>query len=197
MRDPIDTPRLDERHDMFDVQALKKRARADVVKGAVTQDYEYKADREAVLRMLDGALATELTCVLRYRRHYYMAQGVRSKVLADEFIEHSKEELEHADWIAARIVQLGGSPNLDPSQLLSRSHADYVECDSVEEMLVENLVAERIAIESYREMIRAIGDTDPTTRRLLERILEVEERHAEELGSLLPESSSQRRDARP
>jgi len=167
-----------------DVQAIKQRARQDVARGAVTRDYQ--ADRSAVLQMLDGVLATELTCMLRYRRHYFVVQGLRARAAAAEFLEHSAEELEHADWVAARIVQLGGTPNLDPAQLTARSHADYVECSSVEEMITENLVAERIAIETYRQMIQMIGESDPTTRRLLESILEVEEEHAEDLVSLLP-----------
>jgi bacterioferritin len=168
----------------FDIDTIKEQARREVRDGAVTSDYD--ADREAVLAMLDGALATELTCVLRYRRHYFMAQGMASKEIAAEFLEHSNEELSHADQIARRITQLGGAPDLDPSRLTSRSHADYVECRTLEEMVTENLVAERIAIATYRQMIRDLGDRDPTTRRLLEAILEVEERHAEELDSLLP-----------
>lgn len=170
----------------LDIEAIRERARDDVRQGAVTGDYE--ADRGSVLRMLDGALATELLCTLRYRRHHFMAQGLRAKAAADEFLEHSRQELEHADAIALRITQLGGQPDFEPATLTGRSHAEYRECASLEEMIVENLVAERIAIETYRQMIRAIGAKDPTTRRLLESILEVEEEHADELASLLPEA---------
>ena len=165
--------------------ALEQRARTDFDRGAVTADYE--ADRDEVLQMLDEALATELVCMLRYRRHYFAARGLRSKAAADEFLEHAQQELDHADRIAARITQLGGEPDLQPETLAARSHARYVECTTVEEMVTENLVAERIAIQTYRDAIRKIGDRDPTTRRLLEGILEVEEEHAEDLASLLPE----------
>ena len=137
--------------------------------------------------MLDVALATELVCTLRYRRHYFMAQGLRARSVADEFLEHSQQELEHADQIATRINQLGGSPDLDPERLAARSHAEYRECSSIEEMITENLIAERIAIESYREMIKKIGDKDPTTRRVIESVLETEEEHAEELVSMMPQ----------
>ncbi|MGE3171809.1 MAG: bacterioferritin [Planctomycetota bacterium] len=169
----------------LDFAAIKRRAREHVERGPVTSGYG--ADRDAVLRMLDAALATELVCMLRYRRHWFAAQGLRAKAAADEFLEHSRQEFEHADRIAQRITQLGSAPDLDPGRLVGRSHADYRECSSVEEMLHENLVAERIAVESYREMIRAIGDQDPTTRRLLESILEVEEQHADDLVGLLPD----------
>lgn len=168
-----------------DVEGIRRRAREHVEQGPVTSDYQ--GDRESVLQMLDSALATEWTCVLRYRRHYFMAEGLRAKAAADEFLEHSQEELDHADRIARRITQLGGSPDLDPASFRERSHAEYRECETVEEMIRENLVAERIAIESYRAMVRAIGDTDPTTRRLLESVLETEEEHADDLKNLLPQ----------
>lgn len=194
MRDPIDSAVVEPRPTL-DVQAIRARARDDVREGAVTSGYE--ADRESVLRMLDSALATELLCVLRYRRHHFMAHGLRAKAAADEFLEHSQQELEHADSIARRITQLGGTPDFDPATITGRSHAEYRECASIEEMIVENLVAERIAIESYREMIAVVGTTDPTTRRLLESILEVEEEHADELANLLPEASGGRRGSGP
>ena len=188
MRNPIDSAALPPASATtasphVDLATIKRRARENAQKGAVTATYA--ADRERVLEMLDAALATEVVCVLRYRRHYYAAQGMVSRSVAAEFLEHSKEEQEHADRIAARITQLGGVPNLDPDQLTARSHADYRECSTLQEMIDENLVAERIAIESYRQMIQEIGDRDPTTRRLLESILETEEEHAEELATLL------------
>ena len=168
-----------------DRKALARRARRDVKRGAVTADYE--ADRDEVLKILDAALATELVCMLRYRRHGYAARGLRAKSAAEEFFEHAQQELEHADKICARIVQLGGLPDLRPETLVDRSHAEYVECSAIEDMITENLVAERIAIETYRAAIQTIGDRDPTTRRVLESILEVEEEHAEDLVGMLPE----------
>ena len=167
---------------LTDKETLRARARQHIDSGAVTEGYA--GDRTAVLAMLNEALATELICVLRYRRHYFMADGIHASAVAAEFLEHSNEELGHADQIAKRIVQLGGEPNFSPVGLPDRSHAEYVEGSSLEEMIKENLVAERIAIDSYREMIAFIGDTDPTTRRVLTQILEVEEEHADELASL-------------
>lgn len=168
---------------LTDTQTLRKRARAHVEQGAITSGY--RADRDTVLKLLNEALATEIVCSLRYRRHFFMVKGISSEGVATEFQEHAAQELEHADWIAARIVQLGGEPNFSPAGMLERSHAEYVEADSLISMIRENLVAERIAIESYSEMINYIGDKDPTTRRLLEEILGVEEEHAEDLVSLL------------
>lgn len=165
------------------VDELRKRARKDVEEGAVTKGYP--AQREAIIEMLNSALATELVCVLRYRKHYYMAKGIDSEPVAQEFLEHSDEELAHADKLAVRIAQLGGNPDLNPKSFLDRSHSEYVEADKLEDMIKENLVAERIAIDSYRQMIDFIGASDPTTRRLLEEILEVEEEHADELADLL------------
>lgn len=165
------------------VEELRKRARKDVEEGAVTKGYP--GQKEAIIKMLSGALATELVCVLRYRKHYYMAKGIDSEPIAQEFLEHSNEELTHADKLAVRIAQLGGDPDLNPSRLLERSHAEYVEAESLQDMIKENLVAERIAIDSYRAMIDFIGGSDPTTRRLLEEILEVEENHADELADLI------------
>jgi bacterioferritin len=172
----------------IDIQTLRNRARQHVEEGAVTAGYA--ADRDTVLRMLNEALATEIVCVLRYRRHYFMAKGIHSQSVSDEFLAHSNDEQGHADRIAERIVQLGGEPNFSPDGLSSRSHAEYIEACSLTEMIKENLVAERIAIESYSEMIRYIGDKDPTSRRVLEDILAVEEEHAEDLAELLGGASS-------
>lgn len=138
-----------------------------------------------MLKLLNDSLATEIVCVLRYRRHHFMAQGIHSKSVADEFLVHSNEEQGHADEIAARIVQLGGEPNFSPDGLLSRSHAEYVEGVSLVDMIKEDLVAERIAIDSYRDIIRYLHDKDPTTRRMLEGILAVEEEHADDMADLL------------
>ncbi len=166
-----------------DVLTLREQARLHIEDGAVTSGYS--ADRKTVLKLLNEALATELVCVLRYRRHYFMAKGIKSKSIAEEFLAHSNEEMSHADMIAERIVQLGGEPDFSPDFLTSRSHAEYIAADSLESMIKENLVAERIAIDSYREMISFLGDQDPTTRRMLESILAVEEKHAEEMSDLL------------
>jgi len=169
---------------LSDVQTLRRRARDHVENGAVTSSSS--ATRETVLRLLNEALATELVCTLRYQRHYYTAQGVHAESVKNEFLEHAQEEQRHASELAKRIVQLDGKPNFDPRGLAERSHAEYVECDSLEQMIRENLVAERVAIESYKEMIRYLGHEDPTTKRLLESILAKEEEHAEDLASLLP-----------
>ena len=147
----------------------------------------YSADRKTVLKLLNDALATEIVCVLRYRRHYFMARGIHSQAVADEFLQHSNEEQGHADQLATRIVQLGGAPDLSPNTLLARSHADYVEGKDIVEMLEEDLIAERIAIDSYRDIIVYLGDDDPTTRRMIESILASEEEHAEDLSTLLME----------
>jgi bacterioferritin len=165
-----------------DVQTLRLRARKHVDEGAVTAGYT--ADRGAVVSLLNEALATELVCVMRYRRHHFMARGIHSKSVADEFMIHANQELEHADMIAERIVQLGGEPDFDPDGLRARSHAEYVAGTTLENMIKENLVAERIAIDSYRDMINYLGDKDPTTRRMLESILAVEEEHADEMADL-------------
>jgi len=166
-----------------DIKTLRERARKHIENGAVTEGY--KADRATVIRLLQEALATEIVCVLRYKRHYFMAQGIHAQSVAAEFLQHANEEQGHADQISARIVQLGGAPNLNPEGLLSRSHSEYVEGDSLVDMLKEDLVAERIAIDSYAEMTRYLGDDDPTTRRMLEGILAVEEEHADDLATLL------------
>lgn len=168
---------------LTDVNTLRKQARQHIDEGAVTAGYA--ADRKTVLKLLNEALATELVCVLRYRRHFFMAKGIDSKSVATEFLEHANEELGHADLIAARIVQLGGEPDFSPDSLTGRSHAEYVAADTLVNMIKEDLIAERIAIDSYREMIQYLGDQDPTTRRMLESILAVEEQHAEEMSDLL------------
>lgn len=166
-----------------DLQEIRRRARQHVEQGAVTE--QYHADRPTVLKLLNEALATEVVCALRYRRHYHMAIGIHAKPIAEEFLEHAVEEQEHADQIAVRIVQLGGEPDFNPAGLLSRSHSEYTEGSSILETVREDLVAERIAIESYTEMIRYLGDDDPTTRRLMEEILAKEEEHAEDLATIL------------
>lgn len=166
-----------------DVAALRSAARSNTADGAVTAGYT--GDLQAIVAMLGDALATEIVCVLRYRRHHFMAHGLAARSLADEFLAHSNEELGHADQLAARIVQLNGAPDLDPSHLTARSHAEYTESGSVVDMVRENLVAERVAIDSYREMIAYVGNDDPTTRRLLEGILAVEEQHADDMVELL------------
>ena len=169
-----------------EVAAIRRQARQQIEDGAVTQ--AYAADREEVLKLLNEALATEIVCVLRYRRHYFMAKGMNAEPIAAEFLVHSNEELGHADSLAARIVQLGGEPELNPDNLSSLSHAEYVPVNNLKDMIKENLVAERIAIDSYGAMIRYIGDKDITSRRLLEQILAVEEEHADELADLLTQN---------
>jgi bacterioferritin len=168
---------------LTDIKELRRRAREHIEQGAVTPDY--KADREAVLKVLNEALATEIVCVLRYKRHYFMAQGIDSKAIADEFLEHANEEQTHADEIARRICQLNGEPNLNPDGLAMRSHSEYIEGGSLVDMIREDLIAERVAIESYGEIIRFIGENDPTTKRLMEHILAKEEEHAEDMQNLL------------
>ena len=143
------------------------------------------ADRETVIAILNQALATELVCVLRYKRHYYMASGIHAQAVADEFLEHANEEQGHADRIAERITQLGGAPDFDPDGLATRSHSEYVEGEMLEDMIREDLVAERIAIESYSEIVRYLGNNDPTSRRMMEEILASEEEHADDLKTLL------------
>lgn len=174
---------MPEKHYLTDVQTLRKQARQHIDDGAITAGYA--ADAQMVIKLLNDALATELVCVLRYRRHYFMAQGIQSRSIADEFLVHANEEQGHADQIARRIVQLGGEPDFSPDSLSSRSHAEYVEGQSLVDMIKEDLVAERIAIDSYREMIQYLGDSDPTTRTMMEGILAVEEEHADELADLL------------
>jgi bacterioferritin len=166
-----------------DIQELRRRARQHIENGAVTDSYT--ADRPTVIKVLNEALATEIVCILRYKRHYFMATGIHANAVATEFQEHAAEEQVHADRIAERITQLDGEPNFNPDGLASRSHAQYVEGNSLVDMIKEDLVAERIAIESYSEIIRYLGDRDITTRRMLEEILQNEEEHADDLKDLL------------
>jgi len=170
---------------LTDVKTLRARARKHIQEGAVTPGY--RADVKTVIKILNEALATEIICVLRYRRHHFMATGIHAQSVAMEFLEHANEEQAHADQIAERIVQLGGAPDFSPNSLTARSHAEYVEGGSLVEMIREDLVAERIAIDSYAEMIRYVNNDDPTTRRMLESILAMEEKHADDLVTLLEE----------
>jgi bacterioferritin len=171
---------------VMDLEKIRAQARKDMDEGPVTSSYG--ADRETVLKLLNGALATELVCTLRYKRRYFMAKGIDSEAVAQEFAEHATEEQGHADTLAARIVQLGGAPDFAPDSLTGRSHSEYKEGTSLTDMIRENLIAERIAIDTYREIIRYLGDGDGdvTTRRILEEILAVEEDHADDMADLLP-----------
>ena len=178
-----------------DIENIRKRARQHIERGAVTESY--KADVDTVVKVLNEALATEIVCVLRYKRHYYMASGINAQSVAAEFLEHANEEQEHADRIAERITQLGGEPNFSPEGLLTRSHSDYVEGEDLVDMIKENLVAERIAIDSYREIIDYLGTADSTTRRLMEEILEMEEEHAEDMSTLLEQLGKKGEPAKP
>src|SRR3546814_829463 len=166
-----------------DIEEIRRRAREKMMDVAVTD--AYRADVEQVTGVLQEVLATEIVCTLRYKNHYYMATGFSGQAAAGEFLEHMQQEQEHADWVAERITQLGGNTNLDPDGLLTRAHAQYSTSDSLVEMSREDLVAERVAIETYSEIIRWLGDDDPTTRRLMEDILKVEEEHADDMVSLL------------
>jgi len=177
MNDPKATPFL------TDIKELQRRAREHVEKGAVTP--AYRGDVNTSVKLLNEALATEIVCTLRYRRHHYMAAGIHYQAVADEFMEHAREEQEHADRIAERIRQLGGAPDFNPEGLLTRSHAQYVEGTSLLDMIKEDLIAERIAIESYMELIRYFGENDPTSRRLMEEVLQQEEEHADDMSTLL------------
>jgi bacterioferritin len=168
---------------VMDMQEIQRRAREHVMKGAVTP--AYRGDVEAAIRLLNEALATEIVCTLRYRRHHYMAAGIHYQAIADEFMEHANQEQQHADRIAERIRQLGGAPDFNPAGLLTRSHAQYAEGNSLVDMIKEDLIAERIAIESYLEMIRFFGENDPTSRRLMEEVLQQEEEHADDMATLL------------
>ncbi|MFZ3128130.1 MAG: ferritin-like domain-containing protein [Rhodoferax sp.] len=174
---------MPKKSDLTSVKTLRSDARKHLELGAVTADY--RADRKAVIEQLNQALATELVCVLRYRRHHFMARGIHARSVATEFLAHSNEELGHADLLATRIVQLGGEPDFAPANLAGRSHAEYVAGTSLRDMIREDLVAERVAITSYRDMVRYLGADDPTTSDLLKAILAVEEQHADELADLL------------
>jgi bacterioferritin len=166
-----------------DVKKLRERARTHMESGAVTAGY--KANREQVIQVLNQVLATELVCVLRYKRHYYMAAGINSESVRDEFLQHATEEQQHADWVAERITQLNGAPDFNPEGLSTRSHSEYQVGSDLRSMIQENLVAERIAIESYSEISRWLGSNDPTTRKLIEEILKTEEEHADDMKNLL------------
>lgn len=170
-------------HFELDLKAIRKRARENMKDGPVTQ--ANTSDKERVISVLNDALATEIVCVLRYKSHAYAARGPSGEVAAQEFLEHAAEEQAHADSLADRIDELGGTPNLDPASFAKRSHTEYIVGDTLKALLVEDLVAERIAIESYTEIIRWLGDRDPTTRRLLEGILSKEEEHADDMAKLL------------
>lgn len=168
---------------LTDITTIRERARREIQEGAVTQDYSL--DKNQAIKLLNEALATEIVCVLRYRFHYYMATGIHKEGAAAEFLEHSNEEQQHADRIAERIKQLGGKPEMNPAVIANRSHSEYIEGTSLEDMLREDLVAERIAIQTYREMIQFFGEKDPTSRRMMEDILAVEEEHADDIADLL------------
>jgi bacterioferritin len=168
---------------LSDIKELRRRARQKIEQGPVTEGY--KADRTKVISVLNEVLATELVCVLRYKRHYYMASGINAEPVAQEFLQHANEEQMHADQVAQRITQLQGEPNFNPEGLATRSHSEYVEGNSLVEMIREDLVAERIAIESYSEIVRWLGNDDPTTRGLIEEILAKEEEHADDLSNML------------
>jgi bacterioferritin len=168
---------------LSDVKTLRERARQNMMNGAVTEGY--KADRDQVIKVLNDVLATELVCTLRYRRHYYMASGINSEAVKDEFLQHAKDEEQHAEWVATRIVQLNGAPNFNPEGLTTRSHSEYAEGSDLISMIREDLVAERIAIQSYSEIVRWLSDRDPTSRKVIEEILKTEEDHAEDMKTLL------------
>ena len=180
---PVEPERSGSAPFLSDIQELRDRARRHIQEGAVTENY--RADRATVVRVLNEALATEIVCVLRYKRHHYMASGIHAQAVAAEFLEHANEEQQHADQIAERITQLNGEPNFDPEGLATRSHSEYVQGTTLLDMIREDLVAERVAIESYAEIVRYLGNDDPTSRRLMEQILAKEEEHAEDLKTLL------------
>jgi len=168
---------------LSDVETLRKQARENIEQGAITD--AYGADRDRVISVLNGVLATELVCVLRYKRHYFTAQGINAGPVAQEFLQHANEEQQHADMVAGRIVQLGGEPDFSPEGLATRSHSEYDASTDLLAMVKEDLVAERVAIASYQEIARWLGEDDPTSRRVIESILEVEEEHAEDLLTIL------------
>ncbi len=177
------TPKSSGTAGLTDVATLRSNARKNIDKGAVTESYS--ADKGTVVKLLNEALATEWVCVLRYYRHYFMASGMFADTVKAEFLEHAKQEHEHANMISERIVQLGGEPDLDPDTLTRRAHAEYKPGKDLRDMVRENLIAERIAIDSYREMIDYIGDRDTTTKRILEHVLAQEEEHADDMKDLL------------
>lgn len=168
---------------LTDIKTLRDRARKHIEQGAITPVYQ--GDAQTSIRILNEALATEIVCTLRYRNHYYMASGIHARSVAQEFLEHANEEQMHADQIAERITQLNGKPDFSPQGLATKSHSEYVEAESLIDMIKEDLVAERIAIESYTEMVRYFGEKDPTSRRVMEEVLAKEEEHAQDLVTLL------------
>jgi bacterioferritin len=170
-------------HFVSDLKKIREQARRHMEAGAVTEGY--KADREQVIAVLNDVLATEIVCVLRYKRHFFMARGINADSIKAEFLQHANEEQQHADWVAERITQLNGEPNFNPEGMASRSHSQYQEGSSLIEMIKEDLVAERIAVQSYSDIVRWLGEDDPTTRRLIVEILKSEEEHAEELANML------------
>lgn len=172
---------------LTDVKKIRDSARQHMEKGAVTEGY--KADREQVIKVLNDVLATELVCVLRYKRHYYTAQGINADSVKQEFLEHATDEQQHADWVAERITQLGGDPNFSPEGLATRSHSEYVEGKSLVDMIKEDLVAERIAVQTYSEIIRWLNNDDPTTKILIQEINKKEEEHANDMSDLLAKVS--------
>ena len=180
---------------LTDIEAIRRRAREHLDQGAITAGYS--ADRETVIKLLNEALATEIVCTLRYKYHYFMASGIHSQAVKAEFLEHAQQEQEHADRIAERITQLDGKPNFNPDGLLSRAHADYAEGADLVDMIKEDLVAERIAIDTYRAIVEYIGGDDPTTRRIMEEVLAQEEEHAEDMATLLAQLGETGEPARP
>ncbi len=178
-----------------DIEEIRRRARTKLEEGPVTTAYQ--ADRQKVIDVLNEVLATEIVCTLRYKNHYFMAQGIHSQAVADEFLEHATEEQQHADMVAKRITELGGKPNLDPEGMLTRSHAEYKACDKLEDMITEDLIAERIAISTYSEIVRWLGADDPTTRRMIEEILAKEEEHADDLAKLLGQLAARKGNGKP
>jgi bacterioferritin len=166
-----------------DIEEIRRRAMEKIDDGAVTASY--KADRVRVCEVLNEVLATETVCVLRYKNHYYMAQGIHGQSVENEFLEHANEEQEHADRVAKRITELGGTPNLNPEGLATRSHAQYGSAETLQEMIKEDLIAERIAIATYSEIVRWLANDDPTTRRLIEELLAKEEEHADDMAKLM------------
>lgn len=166
-----------------DLESIRQRAREHMADGAVTK--AYGADRARVIDVLNEVLATEIVCVLRYKNHYYMASGIHASAVAAEFLEHANEEQTHADMVAKRITELGGNPDFDPAAIVKRSHAEYRTAKNLDQMITENLVAERVAVETYTEIVRWLGNDDPTTRRIMEVLLAAEEEHADDLANLL------------
>jgi bacterioferritin len=171
-----------EPHSGIDTAAIRAAAK-NLDDGSVTAGYQ--ADRHEIIALLNGALATELVCVLRYKRHYYTATGLQNGPIKAEFLQHAQEEQAHADQLAERIVQLNGKPDFNPASLIERSHAEYDDSENIQSMIKANLIAERVAIESYRQMIEKIGETDPTTRHMLVGIMAMEEEHADDMRDLL------------